>query len=313
MKQKILPLALWDVMALAAFSRALPPLKFLQGMITGSIALMTPGLLTAEEGDGKGRSPNIILIMADDLGWKELGCYGQEKIKTPHIDRLAAEGMRFTQFYAGSAVCAPSRCNLMTGMHGGHAYIRNNGEIKNTIPNRFAGQAPLLETAPSIAKTLKAEGYATACFGKWGLGGQGTTGDPLRQGFDRFYGYNCQRNAHNLYPEYLEDDAGIHELEGNQRGQTGEAVCTAADCRSYDRFCPQKLGQAIFSLLPDCHSTSAIAGPRSRPRSVSGEVAGNFLPRGILPVARHSESLLRSHDLFHGPTGRPPDDLAQRA
>lgn len=222
MKQKILPLALWDVMALAAFSRALPPLKFLQGMITGSIALMTPGLLTAEEGDGKGRSPNIILIMADDLGWKELGCYGQEKIKTPHIDRLAAEGMRFTQFYAGSAVCAPSRCNLMTGMHGGHAYIRNNGEIKNTIPNRFAGQAPLLETAPSIAKTLKAEGYATACFGKWGLGGQGTTGDPLRQGFDRFYGYNCQRNAHNLYPEYLEDDAGIHELEGNQRGQTGK-------------------------------------------------------------------------------------------
>ena len=133
-----------------------------------AILACLPGLAGAQD------KPNIILIMADDLGWKELGCYGQVKIKTPHIDRIAAEGIKFTQFYAGSAVCAPTRCNLMTGMHGGHAYIRNNGEIKNTIPGRFGGQTPIPETAPSIAKVLKSNGYNTGCFGKWGLGGPGT-------------------------------------------------------------------------------------------------------------------------------------------
>ena len=182
----------------------------------------TIGSHAAETAAADREKPNIILIMADDLGWKELGCYGQKKIKTPHIDRLASEGMKFMQFYAGSAVCAPSRCNLMTGMHGGHAYIRDNGEIKNSNPNRFGGQTPLPASVPNIAKTLKKKGYATGCFGKWGLGGQGTTGDPLKQGFDRFYGYNCQRNAHNLYPTYLEDDDQVHELKGNARKQTGE-------------------------------------------------------------------------------------------
>lgn len=171
---------------------------------------------------GTAQPPNIILIMADDLGWNELGCYGQKKIETPHIDRLAGEGIRFTQFYSGSPVCAPARCNLLTGMHGGRAYIRDNGEIKNPNADRFGGQTPIPEDIPTIAKTLKAAGYATGCFGKWGLGAQGTSGDPMRQGFDRFYGYNCQRNAHNLYPKYLEDDDGIHELAGNSRGRTGE-------------------------------------------------------------------------------------------
>ena len=160
--------------------------------------------------------------MADDLGWKELGCYGQEKIKTPHIDRLATEGMKFTQFYAGSAVCAPSRCCLITGMHGGHAYIRNNGEVKNNIPDRFGGQMPIPHSVPSIAKTFKKNGYITGCFGKWGLGGQGSTGDPIKQGFDRFFGYNCQRNAHNLYPKYLEDDDGVKVLKGNERKRSGK-------------------------------------------------------------------------------------------
>ena len=168
------------------------------------------------------KKPNIILIMADDLGYRELGCYGQKKIQTPHIDQIAKEGMIFTQFYAGSAVCAPTRCNLITGRHGGNAYIRNNGEIKNPAKDRFGGQTPLPADSPSIAKTLKAAGYVTGCFGKWGLGGQGTTGDPLNQGFDCFYGYNCQRNAHNLYPLYLEDDDKLHLLKGNTRGRSGK-------------------------------------------------------------------------------------------
>ena len=128
----------------------------------------TIGSHAAETAAADREKPNIILIMADDLGWKELGCYGQKKIKTPHIDRLASEGMKFMQFYAGSAVCAPSRCNLMTGMHGGHAYIRDNGEIKNSNPNRFGGQAPLPASVPNIAKTLKKKGYANRLFREMG-------------------------------------------------------------------------------------------------------------------------------------------------
>lgn len=196
------------------------------------------------------RGPNIILIMADDLGWNELGCYGQEKIITPHIDRLADEGMKFMQFYAGSAVCAPSRCNLMTGMHGGHAYIRNNGEIKSTIKGRFGGQTPIPQTAPSIAKVLKKSGYATGCFGKWGLGGQGTSGDPLSQGFDQFYGYNCQRNAHNLYPIYLEDNEDIHELEGNHRKRTGKEYAPQLIADQAMEFVKQNQNQPFFLYYP---------------------------------------------------------------
>lgn len=141
--------------------------------------------------------PNIILILADDLGYAELGCYGQEKIRTPNLDRMAAQGIRFTQHYSGSPVCAPSRCVLMTGLHGGHAYIRDN---KATPPE---GQEPIPAETVTIAKILKAQGYATGAMGKWGLGMVGTSGDPNRQGFDLFFGYNCQGHAHNYYPTYL--------------------------------------------------------------------------------------------------------------
>lgn len=194
--------------------------------------------------------PNIILIMADDLGYRELGCYGQTKIQTPHIDQLAKEGMIFSQFYAGSAVCAPSRCNLMTGRHGGHAYIRDNGEIKNPAKDRFGGQMPIPANSPCIAKTLKAAGYATGCFGKWGLGGQGTSGDPLAQGFDRFYGYNCQRNAHNLYPLYLEDDDKLHLLEGNTRGVTGKQYAPRLIADQMLKFVRENKDQPFFLYYP---------------------------------------------------------------
>jgi arylsulfatase len=143
------------------------------------------------------RPPNIVFILADDLGYAELGCYGQKKIKTPRLDQMAAEGIRFTQFYCGNAVCAPSRCVLMTGKHPGHAVIRDNKEVKPE------GQEPLPADTVTIAKLLKAHGYATAAIGKWGLGGPGSSGDPNKQGFDLFYGFNCQRQAHNHYPTYL--------------------------------------------------------------------------------------------------------------
>jgi arylsulfatase A len=146
------------------------------------------------------RKPNIVFILADDLGYGDLGCYGQQKFRTPNIDRLAAEGMRFTQAYSGNAVCAPSRCVLMTGLHPGHAYVRNN---KSVGPE---GQEPIPPSTVTIAKLLKGRGYATGGFGKWGLGGPGSEGEPLRQGFGVFYGYNCQAHAHNYYPLYLWDN-----------------------------------------------------------------------------------------------------------
>ena len=149
---------------------------------------------------GAAERPNIVLIMADDLGYAELGCYGQKKIRTPHLDRLAAQGMKFLQSYSGNAVCAPSRCVLMTGKHPGHAWIRNNGEV------RPEGQRPIPDREVTLAELFKQEGYATGAFGKWGLGAPGSVGDPLKQGFDRFFGYNCQRHAHSYYPSYLWSD-----------------------------------------------------------------------------------------------------------
>jgi uncharacterized sulfatase len=143
------------------------------------------------------RPPNIIFIMADDLGYGDLGAYGQERILTPHIDRLAAEGLRFTSFYAGSTVCAPSRSVLMTGRHAGHTYIRGNREVQPM------GQEPLPDSVVTVAEVLKGAGYATGLVGKWGLGGPDSEGHPNRQGFDYFYGYLGQRHAHNYYPAFL--------------------------------------------------------------------------------------------------------------
>lgn len=162
------------------------------------------------------RSPNIIFILADDLGYGDVGVYGQTKIRTPNIDRLATEGIKFTDFYAGSPVCAPSRCVLMTGKHGGHAYIRDNKEFKPE------GQEPIPSGEVTIAELLKSRGYSTGGFGKWGLGYPGSEGDPNKQGFDLFYGYNCQREAHNFYPDHLWRNDQKVMLEGNARGLTGK-------------------------------------------------------------------------------------------
>lgn len=146
--------------------------------------------------------PNIVFILADDLGYGDLGCYGQTRIRTPHIDRLAAEGRRFTAHYSGSNVCAPSRCVLMTGMHPGHAYIRNNRQAKGYSE----GQEPVPDGELRLPPLFKQLGYAVGGFGKWGLGPVGSSGAPWKQGFDRFFGYNCQAAAHNYYPTYLWDN-----------------------------------------------------------------------------------------------------------
>lgn len=143
--------------------------------------------------------PNVVLILADDLGWGELGCYGQKRIRTPNIDRLPAEGIRFTQHYSGAPVCAPSRNVLLTGLHLGHAEIRGNRQaVKGG-----EGQWPIADETQTIAEVLKTAGYRTGAFGKWGLGPVGSTGDPNRQGFDFFFGYNCQSMAHSYFPPHL--------------------------------------------------------------------------------------------------------------
>jgi arylsulfatase A-like enzyme len=155
--------------------------------------------------------PNIVFILADDLGIGDLGAYGQDKIKTPNIDRIAAEGMKFTNFYSGETVCAPSRCTLMTGKHTGHSAVRNNAQrgLKDE------GQVPMPEDTVTVAKLLKKTGYATAIVGKWGLGMPQDKSSPLDMGFDHHYGYLCQGVAHTFYPPYLWRDNQKEFLEGN--------------------------------------------------------------------------------------------------
>lgn len=147
--------------------------------------------------------PNIIYIYADDLGYGELGCYGQKIIKTPNIDKLSTEGIKFTQHYAGAPVCAPSRGMLMTGKHAGHAYIRGNYEFGDFTDENEKGQMPLEAKAFTVAELLKLKGYTTALVGKWGLGYNSTEGMPTKQGFDYFYGYFDQKQSHNFYPTHL--------------------------------------------------------------------------------------------------------------
>ncbi len=157
--------------------------------------------------------PNIIYILADDLGYGELGVYGQKIIETPNIDALAKNGMRFTQHYSGAPVCAPARCVLMTGLHTGHAHVRGNDEWKSRgavwdyeamFNDPFLeGQRPLPDSVVTIAELLQSAGYQTGAVGKWGLGAPTTEGVPNKQGFDFFYGYNCQRQAHTYYPMHL--------------------------------------------------------------------------------------------------------------
>ena len=221
--------------------------QFIQSITASSLALSLENRLQAE--GNSNCKPNIVLIMADDLGWQEIGVMGQKKIRTPNIDNLATKGMRFNQFYSGSAVCAPSRCNLITGKHGGHAYIRNNREIKNK-GDIFGGQLPLPEGEIGLAKILKSVGYTTGCFGKWGLGAVGTTGDPLNQGFDRFYGYNCQRHAHNLYPKYLVNDQENELLPGNTRSNTGEIYAPQRIADEMLEFVSKNKKQPFFLYYP---------------------------------------------------------------
>ncbi|HVJ79703.1 MAG TPA: sulfatase-like hydrolase/transferase, partial [Planctomycetia bacterium] len=177
--------------------------------------------------------PNIIFIIADDLGYGDLGCYGQTKIRTPNLDKLAKEGMRFTQGYSGHNVCAPSRCVLMTGKHPGRAYVRDNRQAVGFSE----GQTPVPPGELTLPLSFKAAGYALGGFGKWGLGPVGSTGDPRKQGFDRWFGFNCQAVAHNYYPTHLWDDDKRIAL-ANPKFGAHQKMPAEADENAAESFAP---------------------------------------------------------------------------
>ncbi len=212
--------------------------EFIKNLTAGVMGISSAGLLRAQPVAGKSEKTNIIFILADDLGYGDLGCYGQQYIRTPNIDRLAAEGIRFTDHYAGSTVCAPSRCCLMTGLHTGHSYIRGNREIDPM------GNEPLPLNTVTVAKLPKEAGYKTGLIGKWGLGAPGSEGVPGKQGFDYFYGYLGQRHAHNSYPEFLFRNAERIPLAGNRvaepRGD-GAGVAVEKSQYSNDLFAGEAL------------------------------------------------------------------------
>ena len=181
------------------------------------------------------QKPNIIYIYADDLGYGELGCYGQKMIKTPNIDKLASEGIKFTQHYAGAPVCAPSRCMLMTGKNAGHAYIRGNYEFGDFTDENEKGQLPLEAKAFTVAELLKLKGYTTALVGKWGLGYNDTEGMPTKQGFDYFYGYFDQKQSHNFYPSHLWESFSDHYLKLNTKNiESGNSASVKGYTRKDD-------------------------------------------------------------------------------
>lgn len=202
----------------------------------------------------KDRRPNIVFIMADDLGYGDLGVYGQQKIETKHIDSLARRGMKFNNFYAGTSVCAPSRSALMTGQHTGHTYVRGNKEIE------AEGQQPLADSVQTIAMLLQKAGYATGAFGKWGLGMVNTTGAPDQKGFDEFYGYNCQRQSHRYYPTHLWHNKERIELEGNGLLAKGQYAPALIQERTL-AFIDANKDKPFFLFVPTVLPHAELSGP----------------------------------------------------
>lgn len=211
-----------------------------------SLALLATCL--PAQADESARRPNVVFILADDLGFGDLGCYGQKKIRTPNIDRLAAQGMRFTQAYAGNAVCAPSRCCLMTGKHPGHAHVRDNRQWKPDV--QWSGQVPLPEGAVTLPGLFRSKGYATGATGKWGLGSPENTGDPAKQGIGHFFGYYCQAHAHNHYPRYVYRDGEKVELDGNDGSATGRQYTQDLFEAEALKFVREHRDRPFFLYLP---------------------------------------------------------------
>ncbi len=208
-----------------------------------------------------GPPPNIVFVLADDLGYGELGSYGQRQIRTPRLDRLASEGMRFTQFYAGSTVCAPSRGTFLTGRHTGHAHVRDNHELGGFLDEEERGQLALPPDHPTVARWLRDRGYATAVVGKWGLGGPGSTGVPTKQGFDHFFGYLDQKQAHNYYPTHLWRNEERYPLRNPYFSPHQKLDGNPNDPKSYEKY--RGVDYAIDFMTRD--AVEWLRANRSRP------------------------------------------------
>ncbi len=212
----------------------------------------------------KAAPPNIIYILADDLGWGDLSCLGQEHFETPNIDALKAKGMFFTDHYSGSTVCAPSRSALMTGQHTGHTFVRGNKEV---MPE---GQHPIPDEVVLLPEMLKEAGYVSGAFGKWGLGYPGSEGDPMKQGFDVFYGYNCQRLGHHYYPYHLWDNDKMVVLDGNAgtaKGQYGPALIHEKTLQFIEDHKDGPFFAYVASIIPHAE----LAAPEAYMKKFSGK------------------------------------------
>ncbi|MFW5756698.1 MAG: sulfatase-like hydrolase/transferase, partial [Tangfeifania sp.] len=246
-----------------------------------------------EKQQTESQKPNIVYILADDLGYGDLSCYGQKLFSTPNIDKLAKSGLKFTQHYSGSTVCAPSRSSLMTGQHTGHTFIRGNKEVQPE------GQHPLEAEAYTLAESLQDAGYATGAFGKWGLGYPGSEGDPNNQGFDEFYGYNCQRIGHHYYPYHMWHNQEKVMLEGNEGQQTGEYGPEVIQEYAL-KFLEDHKDQPFFMYYPSIIPHAELYAPE--------EYMEKY--RGKFPPEKNYEGVDEGENFRNGPYGSQPESHA---
>ncbi len=236
-------------------------------LLTIALAVCAAGLSSGYSQEKKA-TPNIIYILLDDAGYGDFSCYGQRLFKTPNIDRLAKEGMKFTQHYSGSTVCAPTRCVLMTGVHTGHSFVRGNREVEPE------GQSPMPADIVTIPRLLKSAGYMTGAFGKWGLGAPGSTSDPMEH-FDAFFGYNCQRLAHNYYPDHLWKNRERVELDG--KTHTSQPIADEAL-----NFIRESKDNPFFAYVPitaphaAMHAVAKFQAPYDKKFSEYAEKIGKY-------------------------------------
>lgn len=252
--------------------------------------LILPLFLHAQEH----RKPNIVLIVADDLGYGDLSCYGQKLFTTPNIDKLASEGLKFTSHYAGAPVCAPSRSALMTGLHTGHTFVRGNKEVQPE------GQWPLPAKANTLMEMLKQAGYTTGVFGKWGLGYPGSEGAPENQGVDQFFGYNCQRLAHNYYPAHLWDNTTKVALSGNS-GASKEDYAPELIHKRALQFLEDNKDESFFLFYPMIMPHAELAAPARYMERYSGK---------YLPEKKYDGVDAGDKDFRNGPYSSQPESHA---
>ena len=239
------------------------------------------------------QKPNIVYILADDLGYGDLSCYGQSHFQTPNIDKLAESGLKFTQHYSGSTVCAPSRSSLMTGQHTGHTFIRGNKEVQPE------GQHPLEAEAFTMAEALHDAGYVTGAFGKWGLGYPGSEGDPNNQGFDEFFGFNCQRIGHHYYPYHMWHNQEKVMLDGNKGTQTGDYGPEVIQEYAL-KFLENNKDKPFFMYYPSIIPHAELYAPEE----YMEKYRGKFLPE------KNYEGVDSGENFRNGPYGSQPESHA---